>query len=239
MPYEKDGKKFPRCTNIISDCTNSSGALTQWAANMVVEWIKENVGQEEIGIYPVTDDHLNDARFNFRKVSQKALDIGSEVHDLIESYLKNQDSITIDSQLSWSKHEQANQAFQAFLAWWVENDIKPISLEQTVWGDRWAGTLDIHCFLNGKEYVIDWKTSKNHYPAQHGPQIAAYRSCIPSAEGCGILRIDKETGLPDWKDYSKRYEKDLATFNAMVELYILRHPIIARRMQDGKSTNSL
>jgi hypothetical protein len=80
--------------------------------------------------------------------------------------------------------------------------------------------------LNGKLTVIDYKVSKKIYP-EHRYQVAAYRSCV-GAEACGILRLDKETGLPEYKDYSKSYEKDLAVFQAMVNLYFLRHPRVAK-----------
>lgn len=80
-------------TEILSDCTDKSGALTQWSANMVVEWIKQNVPQrmvdkEEGLFFAVFEDELNNARFNFRDVSKKALDIGSAVHEAIEYWLK-------------------------------------------------------------------------------------------------------------------------------------------------------
>ena len=50
-------------------------------------------------------------------------------------------------------------------------------------------------------------------------------------EGCGVLRLDKETGLPEWKDTSKTYEQDLKVFNSMVQLYYDRHPIILKRVK--------
>jgi hypothetical protein len=79
-------------------------------------------------------------------------------------------------------------------------------------------------------WVLDWKASKAHYPDSHGPQIAAYASRIPECEGrCGVVRLDKETGLPDFKDYSKKYDRYLKEFNLMIPLYMLRHPIIARK----------
>ncbi len=85
-----DEYKFPSCTTIISDCTDSSGALTQWAANQVVEYMKEHLCDDPFCPYKGSEifEKLEKARFNFRKVSQKALDIGSEVHWLIEDYLK-------------------------------------------------------------------------------------------------------------------------------------------------------
>jgi hypothetical protein len=99
-----------------------------------------------------------------------------------------------------------------------------------VFGDYWGGRLDYYGLFDGKLYVIDFKTSKHHYIHEHGPQIAAYRSAVENVEveGCGVLRLDKTTGYPDFKDYSKRYEKDLKEFQLMVPLYMHRHPRIAR-----------
>ena len=116
------------------------------------------------------------------------------------------------------------------MKWKDDNDVKPIYLEQTVSSKYWAGTLDFLGWYNGKLYVIDWKSSKSFYPEMRY-QIAAYRSAAPrhGVEGCAVLRLDKLTGLPEFKDYSKTYEKDLKVFNAMVDLFYLRHPRLAKK----------
>jgi len=255
--YRKDGFEYPSVTTIISDCTDKSGALTQWAANMVVAYIKESCDllQDideggEHGYYDVPSNVLEQSRFNFRNVSQEALDIGSAVHSAIEYYLKTGREPKIE-------HEKVLAGFVAFLEWKDEVHLEPIALEETVYGNCWGGMLDFRGWLQLKEwsmrkqYVIDFKTSKAIYPADMGPQIAAYRYAktkelqeiwdgydkerfngIYEASlitGSGILRLDKETGLPEWKDFSKRYESDLNIFNKMVELYFARHPIIARK----------
>lgn len=223
--------KYPSVTTIISDCTDSSGALTQWAANMTVEYMKEYISDDPFCPYKGSEifELLEKARFNFRKVSQKALDIGSEVHNAIEMHLQNK-AFKITT-------PQGTQAYNAFLEWKKEVDLKPISLEQTVWGDRWAGTLDFYGYYKDKLYVIDWKTSKAFYPEMRY-QVAAYRYAIryqefetffKPIEGCGILRLDKETGIPEFKDTSKTFEKDLKIFNRMVDLYFERHPRIAKQ----------
>ena len=220
--YEKDGITYPRCTEVIKDCSNNSDALIQWAANQTVEWIRENAAPIEGG-YWIPDENLDKARFNFRETSQIALDVGSEVHAAIEAHLTGlQVSLT---------SEQAKSAFAAFLEWKEGVELEPIALEKSVFGKTWAGTMDFYGKYKGKLYVIDWKTSKAFYMTEMGAQIAAYRSCIPEAEGCGILRLDKETGMPEFKDFSKRYERDLGVFNKMVELYILKHPRIAKRFE--------
>ena len=208
---------------------------------------------QDEGYYKVTDEDLNEMRFNFKTVSQKALDIGSEVHNAIEVYLKREIARKDDGEPHWDITDpiyaklsrQAMNAFNAFNAWQKEHNLKPISLEQTVYGDGWAGTLDFYGYFDSKLYVIDWKSSKAHYPEMRY-QVAAYRWAMQEMNdedyasishdykgheirGCGILRLDKETGLPDWKDTSKSYEQDLKIFNRMVDLYFERHPIIRKR----------
>jgi hypothetical protein len=236
-------QQLPSVTTIISDCTDKSGALTQWSANMVCAHIRENCEtpnvegydvDQSVPDYFVMEADLEDARFNFREVSKTALNIGSAVHAAIEDYLmtgKDFPPKNVDSRIT--------AGLAAFMEWFEKNDVKVIAVEETVRGNYWAGTLDLLCTLNGVLYVIDFKTSKAIYPADMGPQIAAYRSaCYHPAllagngdfvEGSGILRLDKETGLPEWKDFSKRYESDLNVFNKMVELYFARHPQIRKK----------
>ena len=129
--------------------------------------------------------------------------------------------------LTKEQKEKVLAGFVAFLEWKDEHKLRPIALEKTVYGNCWAGTLDYLGFFNGKLYVIDFKTSKAIYPSDMGPQIAAYRSTEEGVLGSGILRLDKETGLPEWKDFSKRHESDLNIFNKMVALYMAKHPRIA------------
>ena len=90
--YKREDYKLPKVTSIISDCSNKSGPLTQWAANMTVEWIKANCNASHVEfdetLWTVTQEDLDSARFNFRKVSQDALDVGSATHKAIEYFLK-------------------------------------------------------------------------------------------------------------------------------------------------------
>ena len=229
--YKIDGLELPSATTIISDCSDKSRALTQWSANMVCEWIKVNCdffsGQPanyEKAYYEVTEKQLNDARFNFREVSRTALDIGSAVHQSIEDYL-----MTGKDPQKTKEDDRILAGFIAFLEWMDDNHVEVIGVEETVRGLYWAGTRDLKAVINGKVAVVDFKTGKAIYANEYGPQIAAYRSPDPDVEESWILRLDKETGLPEFKDFSKRYESDLNIFNKMVDLYFARHPRIARK----------
>ena len=55
-------------------------------------------------------------------------------------------------------------------------------------------------------------------------QVAGYRSAVGDCEGCGILRLDKESGLPEWVDTSDTYEDDLSVFNILTDLWWARQP---------------
>jgi hypothetical protein len=225
--YKHKGFELPSVTTIIGDCTDKSEPLMRWAAAMVVEWIKQNCSaltKDETGldsnIYDVWDPDLDEARFNFRKISKEALDVGSEVHHAIEHYLKS-------GKKPKGLSEQASQGFAAFLQWAGEHKLETKATEKKVFMESCAGTLDWEGKLDGKKTVIDFKTAKAFYK-EYDYQIAAYRSCT-DAEACGILRLDKETGLPEYKDTTKTYEKDLKIFNLMVPLYMARHPRIAKK----------
>ena len=103
-----------------------------------------------------------------------------------------------------------------------------------MWGDKWAGTLDFVGDYKNRLYVIDWKTSKAFYP-EMPYQVAAYRSAVQKkVEGCGILRLDKEFGMPYFKDTSKSYESDLFVFEKMVELFYARHPRIRAKFEETR-----
>lgn len=219
--YKINDKELPSVTTIIADCTDKSRPLTQWAANMTVEWIKKNCSKSDMMRYQVTEDQLNEARFNFREISQEALDIGSAVHHAIETWLETGEE---PKGLS----EQALTAFVAFLEWAEKFEIETIATEQKVYSDCWAGTLDLKCKLLGKQGIIDFKSSKSIYP-EYRYQLAAYRSVDDDNEFHAVLRLDKETGYPEYKDFSKTYKKDLNVFNKMVALYFARHPRIAKK----------
>ena len=235
--YDIDGKKLASVTTVIGDCSDKSDALTKWAANMVVEWIKKNCRLSPFGHcgdrylsgddWLVSEDNLNEARTHFRDVSQEALDIGSAVHDAIHQWFKT-------GKEPFKPSDQVLSGFLAFLEWADEHKVKHDKVEFTVTDFKYsAGTLDFVGWIDDKYTVVDFKSSKAIYP-EYRYQIAAYRYMYnldinnPTVHNSGILRLDKETGFPEYKDYSKKYDEDLAVYQAMVNLYYLRHPRIAK-----------
>ena len=82
--YKHNGFSKPGVTSIISDSMDKP-QLVQWAANMAVEYIKDNCCiTREHESYLVSDEDLANARFHYKTVSKTALDVGSETHQAIE-----------------------------------------------------------------------------------------------------------------------------------------------------------
>ena len=138
--YDHEGFKKPGVTSIIADSHDKSGPLTQWAANMVVKWIQKNCEFQIVSddmtkndYYRVDEEDLNDARFNYRQVSEDALEIGSEVHHAIEIWLQT-------GQEPISPREEVLSGFVAFLEFYDKHEMKPFKLEHSVFGDVWGGT---------------------------------------------------------------------------------------------------
>ena len=235
---------IPSVTDIIGDSTDGTNWAIPYGANQACDWIAEHCEWEDwddiepgfykVGISELRKKHKDEkeypdnARYAHKHHSQKARDIGTEVHNAIEQYFRGK-PYTLTS-------PEARNAFVAFLDWKDEHNLKPISLEQTVYGDVdgycWAGTMDIECYLNDKRTVIDHKTSKDFYWDSMGPQIAAYKS-LTDATHCGILRLDKESGMPFYRDRTKYFDRDLRIFKNMVRIYMDRHPVIAKGCYNG------
>ena len=224
----------PSPTGIIGACT--SKFLHQWSANEVVNWIEANceVREPELlsedYLYYVTEADLDTARVHYKTVSEEALSVGSEVHDMCENYFK-------DFQSTKNRRIEVVNSYNAFLQFVGDYNVTHTALEETVYGEvdgrRWAGTLDFRGPIDGDEWILDYKTSKALYDANI--QLAAYRSTFKEKFRYGALRLPKD-GIPlksgklyEFKEYTSRYEKDLETWQYMVKQYFSSHPIIARK----------
>lgn len=225
--YEDNGKRYPRCTSIVGQL-DKSGPLTYWAAGCAADYIAENLpfGEESMDtFYPQAIKVINNARKEFRSISDKAMNIGSEVHAVVEHYLKTGEEPK-------DPPKQVLAGFIAFLEWEEKHLIEIYGTEETVYAERWAGTYDLNARLWFPElgednYTTDFKTSKKPKPKkgyEEWPiQLSAYKSQTKTPR-MGVLRLDKETGFPDWYDLTDEYERGIKVFNTLTDLWYLRNP---------------
>jgi hypothetical protein len=238
--YKIGDKKLSSVTTIISDCTDKSNALLPWATKAVCQHIRENCEwakyspslslpmeeYEQHKTFLVSSTALDNAQKNYRDISKEALDVGSAVHHAIEDWLNlGKEPI--------NPPDQVLAAFVAFLEWADEHKLKCDGAELTVTDGRSAGTLDFVGEIDHERTVVDFKASKAIYK-EHKIQIAAYRymynldfTQLPATR-CGILRLDKLTGFPEYRDCTKTYKEHLNIYHKMVDLYYARHPILRK-----------
>ena len=226
--YKKDGVSYPSVTTITGQIDNPD-PLIYWAVNCALKYIENSLDEDGEFMDDCTiEDVLKEAKFKWREVGKEAMDIGSEIHKLIENYIKfGKDAVG-------KLRPEVENGFLAFLEWEEHNVIKWIQSEQSVFSLEYgfAGTLDATAVLynpefpgdknQGMNYVIDFKSSKDFYQG-YGMQVCGYRLAVLEhgfpAQGAGVLRLDKETGLPAFKDYTPDLEKKTRAFLKLVDFY--------------------
>lgn len=122
-------------------------------------------------------------------IKQAAGNKGSKVHDAISAILRGEE-VRIDSKFLNRSTEQEEEltleecdAIKSFVDW--RNEAKPVSIawDVTIFSEKYgyAGTIDYICKIDGKTYIIDFKTSAQVWP-EYELQVSAYKKPIELAE---------------------------------------------------------
>jgi len=252
MAYTINGAQFPSVSTILGQL-DKSGALMGWALNCFEAKLNELL---EAGVD--IEEAIKTAKRDYRTVQDEALFIGSAVHDAIEAYIKTGEDLSGEM-----KPEVAN-GFIAFLEWesenverWIESEVRTVNEHI-----GYAGTYDaIFENKSGEIVMVDFKTSKAVYDEYH-MQVSAYKYARESLSGqyqiifergqgsidnydlppikidkCAILRLDKVTGMPEYKERDpKKTEHDYSAFCALTNFYYQQKK---RRLKDNPIVKNL
>lgn len=234
--YNFNGAQYPSVSTIVGQL-DKSDALIPWALNCYEQKATEFIdgGME-------AEQAIAVAKTEYKNVSEKALDIGSQVHDAIEKYIKE------GKDLRGELKPEVENGFIAFLEWesqnvqeWIESEVRTVHP-----GLGYGGTLDaIYLHKNGKVKLLDFKTSKSFYDTMY-LQVAAYKISLEftygeyeiffsrdgnemtykynlpkiSIDECEIVRLDKLTGKPEVKIISgRKLEYSEKCFESLVRFY--------------------
>ena len=184
--YTYNGVKLPSVTSILT--LLSKGALIPWAANCAVDEL-QSVSDRMIIVgrsYAPTEGEYKQARTAYRQASIEAADYGTYIHTMCELYLQTEFEIKF-------AHEQTQKLMTSFYAWCKKYNVKPIETEIVVYGDGYAGRVDLICELDCFWYkskdkkdqqvgrrrrvvaLIDFKTGKGSYYNEWYLQAAGYK----------------------------------------------------------------
>ncbi len=170
---------------IVPGVTTITGILNKPA---LVKWAN-NLGLQGIDSAKYVDDKA---------------EIGKCAHYMIEQYLKNE---KLDlSDYTPNQLDTAENAVLKFYEWKKHQDFRVIESELKLVSEehRFGGQCDIYCVLNGKNTLIDLKTSKGIFPEMF-TQVSAYQQLLIEngfpCEDVRILRIgrDESEGFDDRK----------------------------------------
>ena len=134
-------------------------------------------------------------------IKQAAGDKGSKVHLALEDLLAGEE-VKIDSQymnkstglLEELKPEEY-EALLSFAEWFKETKPEIISSEIVLFSEKhgYAGTVDFICRIDGKLYIVDFKTGQNIWP-EYELQVSAYKEALKETK-IDAIKEGEEVGL--------------------------------------------
>lgn len=190
------------------------------------------------------EDWLKKVGYSSEHIIKKAGEEGTQVHDMIESYLEGEELTFLGLHGKPMYHPNVWQMFLRFVEWWELYNPTLIETEVHLFSDKLkvAGTCDMVCEIeiNGKKqlWIIDYKTS-NHLQTTYDLQTAVYgqmyEECYgKKADRFGILwlksnkRKSAEGKMQGkgWEMYesSKPQEENLDIFLTVKKLFNLENP---------------
>lgn len=192
--YKANGVYVPNVTKVLS--VIAKPALIGWAAKVTSEYIlkmwKPGVVYNREQINAITHD-AKSARY---KISKKALDIGSQAHDWIESWVKAE--IFQIEKPDMPEHPKVLSCVESFLSWVSSHEITWYYSERKIFSRAYmySGTVDGFWDIDGVLTSVDIKTSTGIYP-EYFLQCAAYAKAIEEetgmvSEAIGVLRVPKD-----------------------------------------------
>lgn len=229
--YFLNGKRMTGVTTILN--VLSKPALIGWAANMAVDYVKEHSGfrletvenlsdgtpEEQVRYYTIYPETLEEARTAYAKHRDKRAEEGSDLHALVETYIK--ECIEKTSGVPALKTEEAS--IKPFIEWAQKEDIKFLASEARFYSESLyvAGTADLIFEKDGKRYVGDVKNKKKIWSREPFYQCAAYGML---AEEMGEKPFDGYCVIKLWNDevealWSFDVEGDREAFKACITLY--------------------
>ena len=167
----------PRVTTILDYCSGNSENLMMWAAKLG-----------------------NDYKYE----KERVLNIGTKVHKAIEEYITAGSTYCLRNLNSGIKREVLT-SFSNFLSWYNKViyelgwSVEIITTEVPLICPWFGGTADVIMEINGKKYVVDFKTSKK-LTQEYFIQVSVYKWILDNfyfseygtIDGIGLLRFDKK-----------------------------------------------
>ena len=160
-------------------------------------------------------------RQSYDKVLEESANKGTFVHELLHEYLFKE-----GKKFDISNPDIVNFIYEninAFKDFEKQHILKPIWGEKSWSTNRYGGTVDLYCNLDGKDTILDFKTSKRFY-SSHFIQLGAYTQLLEehgiNVDQVAILRVrDGECNIKIIsRDEIQQY---IEIFNTLTDLFYM------------------
>jgi hypothetical protein len=200
-----DGKDKWRPKSVTGICgiKDKSQALVPWALEEAAKHLIGCLEQKK----KIDEEQIIKAVFSSQEYTEKAADLGTEVHDYCEKYIKNKISKKNPAP-GIPEDENVLVGVNSFLAWESAHKVKFLWSEKLVYSKKhdYIGKADFAAIVDGKTCLCDIKTGNGLYEGVL-TQTSAYLKAdeeetgkIDGYDGRWAIRISKETE----KEYHQR-----------------------------------
>jgi len=203
--------------------------MAPWFIKEMYSYLKSNWDLKKVYNSTEKEELLQLGKTAANRVSGEAREFGTDVHEWIEKYIKNENPKPLEN-------TERQVCVQKFIDWtkqhkieWLASEVVVANLELQI-----AGTLDAVALVDGKLSLLDFKCSKN-ISETYFLQLAAYQFMLnPLIEGDRkieqrvVVHIPKDERPVNGFVVDSKYDFDLEVFLHLREVkrwdyYIKNH----------------
>lgn len=232
--YKLNGDRLSGVTTI-GGIVDKSRPLMIWQGRLIENYLKG------IPLEHRTDKEIEYALTLSTVYKDKGADIGTVIHEMIDKHIKGEEFDVKDevSVLLLEDQGKAKNGYLAFLKWEAEAKPEWLENEKIVYSKKfgYVGTFDAICKIDGKVYLVDFKSASGFYEFSHRLQTSAYAKAYmeeypdKQIEGRLILLCIKEdkknkagdlvnvAGEMQVYDISSELDQDFVSFVSAQNLY--------------------
>lgn len=207
----------------ICGVVDKSDALLIWASRLCSEYLLSLPVKER------TDDAVKIAVNKHREKKDEAAAIGTLAHLWAEEYIKKGD-------ISFPDDPQVANAVSWFLEWVENHQIEWLASERFVYSNElnYVGICDAIAMIDGKKYLVDFKTSNRIRMLEYGMQTVAYKHAYEEEtwdviEWIVIVRFPKDS----WDSVFEVAEIRDSEFDFFFDLFVSAQKLYrAKRLYD-------
>lgn len=202
--YMVNGKPKTGVTTLIG-IMDKSRALVSWATGLAEDHLLDLLESGK----KVTAKDIYEACGLHEVRKQQAADIGTEIHDWAERYIRHKLKEAGAEMPEMPDRKEVQIGAMAFLDWEKEHKVKFVSTERVVYSKKhdYIGKMDIEAIVDGDLVLVDLKSSNGLYNSVC-MQTAGYVKADEEEsnreyKGRWAIRLSKETE----KEYLEKWAK--------------------------------